>query len=77
MPFRYRNFRTLVCPEQTQLDCLAIDAGGELVMAASHEIANIFIWSLQNSQLLDILSGHAGPISSISVNGIKQAPVSL
>uniref|UniRef100_A0A0N5AL32 WD_REPEATS_REGION domain-containing protein n=1 Tax=Syphacia muris TaxID=451379 RepID=A0A0N5AL32_9BILA len=64
----YRNFRTLVCPEENQLNYLAMDSSGDLVMAASHEIAHIFVWSFQTGQLLDVLSGHAMPISSISAH---------
>ncbi|MFH4981441.1 hypothetical protein AB6A40_008150 [Gnathostoma spinigerum] len=73
---RYRNFRTLLCPEQTQLSCLAVDGGGDLVMAGSHDLFNIFVWSLDNGRLLDVLSGHTAVLASISAHGNSLASVS-
>ncbi|VDM96221.1 unnamed protein product [Thelazia callipaeda] len=73
---RYRNFRTLVSPVKTQLGSLAVDSNAELVMASSVEIFNIYVWSLQNGQLLDVLSGHTAPIASISVHGAHMASAS-
>ncbi|VDK18089.1 unnamed protein product [Anisakis simplex] len=66
---RYRNFRTLVCPEQTQLGSLAVDSSGDLVVASSVDTYNIFVWSLENGRLLDVLSGHSAPIPAISIHG--------
>lgn len=66
---RYRNFRTLVCPEQTQLNGIAVDSAGDLVVASSKELYNIFIWSLENGKLLDVLSGHTSTIASIAMHG--------
>uniref|UniRef100_A0A915PYK6 Small-subunit processome Utp12 domain-containing protein n=1 Tax=Setaria digitata TaxID=48799 RepID=A0A915PYK6_9BILA len=73
---RYRNFRTLVCPDKTQLGCLAVDSAGDLVMASSIEIFNIYVWSLENGKLLDVLSGHSAPVSCISVHGTHLASAS-
>ncbi|VBB30467.1 unnamed protein product [Acanthocheilonema viteae] len=73
---RYRNFRTLVCPDKTQLGGLAVDSAAELAMANSKEMFNIYIWSLENGKLLDVLSGHSAPIASISVHGTHLASVS-
>uniref|UniRef100_A0A915C7Y8 Anaphase-promoting complex subunit 4 WD40 domain-containing protein n=1 Tax=Parascaris univalens TaxID=6257 RepID=A0A915C7Y8_PARUN len=67
---RYRNFRTLVCPQQTQLGSLVVDAAGDLVVAASIDVYNIFVWSLENGRLLDVLSGHSAPIAAISLHGM-------
>lgn len=67
--FRYRNFRTLVCPHKTQLGSLAVDSSAELIMASSVEQFNIYVWSLENGKLLDVLSGHVAPIAAISVHG--------
>ncbi|PAV91924.1 hypothetical protein WR25_06225 [Diploscapter pachys] len=66
---RYRNFRTLVCPEPTQLGSLVVDKSGDLVVAAGKEVYNIFVWSLENGRLLDVLSGHELNISSIDLFG--------
>lgn len=66
---RYRNFRTLVCPEPTQLATLAVDNAGDLVIAGAKEVFNIYIWSFESGHLLDILSGHESAISSIDIHG--------
>ncbi|CAG9530253.1 unnamed protein product [Cercopithifilaria johnstoni] len=73
---RYRNFRTLVCPDKTQLGCLAVDSAAELVMASSKEMFDIYVWSLENGKLLDVLSGHSAPVASISVHGTHLASAS-
>ncbi|TKR77582.1 hypothetical protein L596_018524 [Steinernema carpocapsae] len=62
---RYRNFRTLVCPEQTQLGTLCTDDAGELVMASSRHDFQIYVWSLENGRLLDVLNGHTAPITAL------------
>jgi periodic tryptophan protein 2 len=66
---RYRNFRTFTPAPGSppvQFTCLAVDEGGELVMAAGMEPFGIHVWSVQTGKLLDVLSGHEGPISSLS-----------
>ncbi|CDK27732.1 unnamed protein product [Kuraishia capsulata CBS 1993] len=63
---RYRNFRTFTAPERIQFSCLAVDPSGEIVCAGSLDDFNIHVWSVQTSQLLDSLSGHEGPVSSLS-----------
>ena len=65
---RYRNFRTMTTPSPTQLTCLAIDGGGEIICAGAMDPPNIYVWSLQSGKLLDTLFGHEGPISSIYFN---------
>jgi periodic tryptophan protein 2 len=45
---------------------LAIEAGGDIVVAGSNDPFNVFVWSIKTAQLVDILSGHTGPISSLS-----------
>ncbi|CAI2348929.1 unnamed protein product [Caenorhabditis sp. 36 PRJEB53466] len=66
---RYRNFRTLVCPEPTQLATLAVDKAGDLVIAGAKEVFNIYVWSFETGHLLDILSGHESAVSSIDIHG--------
>jgi periodic tryptophan protein 2 len=63
---RYRNFRTFTAPTRTSFSSLAIDPSGEVVCAASLDVEPIFIWSVQTGQLLDQLSGHEGPVSSLA-----------
>uniref|UniRef100_A0A8D0L2J1 PWP2 small subunit processome component n=1 Tax=Sphenodon punctatus TaxID=8508 RepID=A0A8D0L2J1_SPHPU len=68
---RYRNFRTFTSPRPTQFSCLAVDSSGEIVSAGSLDSFEIFIWSMQSGRLLDVLSGHESPISSLCFNPVK------
>ncbi|KAK2509227.1 hypothetical protein MC885_009195 [Smutsia gigantea] len=68
---RYRNFRTLTSPRPTQFSCVALDSSGEIVSAGAQDSFEIFIWSMQTGRLLDVLSGHEGPISGLCFNPMK------
>lgn len=74
---RYRNFRTLVAPKQTQLKHLCADALGDIVMASSHDLYEIYIWALETGQLLDVLTGHQNVISGLTSFGNTLYTVSL
>lgn len=63
---RYRNFRTFTAPTRLSFACLAIDPSAEVVCAASHDSFDIHLWSVQTGALLDQLSGHEGPISTLA-----------
>lgn len=63
---RYRNFRTFTAPERLSFSCMAVDPSGEVVAAGSIDSFDIHIWSVQTGQLLDRLSGHEGPVSSLA-----------
>ncbi|EPS37707.1 hypothetical protein H072_8584 [Dactylellina haptotyla CBS 200.50] len=63
---RYRNFRTFTAPSRLQFSSLTIDPSGEVVCAGSLDSFDIHLWSVQTGQLLDSLSGHEGPVSSLS-----------
>ena len=63
---RYRNFRTFTAPSRLSFTCVAVDPSGEVVCAGSSNSFDIHIWSVQTGQLLDQLSGHQGPISSLA-----------
>ncbi|XP_030635954.1 PWP2 small subunit processome component [Chanos chanos] len=62
---RYRNFRTLTSPRPAQFSSLAVDASGELVCAGAQDSFEIFLWSMQTGRLLEVLSGHEGPVSGL------------
>uniref|UniRef100_H2QL41 Periodic tryptophan protein 2 homolog n=1 Tax=Pan troglodytes TaxID=9598 RepID=H2QL41_PANTR len=68
---RYRNFRTFTSPRPTQFSCVAVDASGEIVSAGAQDSFEIFVWSMQTGRLLDVLSGHEGPISGLCFNPMK------
>lgn len=63
---RYRNFRVFTAPTRLSFNALAVDPSGEVVCAGSMDSFDIHIWSVQTGQLLDQLSGHEGPVSSLA-----------
>ncbi|XP_012267817.2 periodic tryptophan protein 2 homolog [Athalia rosae] len=63
---RYRNFRTLVSPRPVQFACLALDTSDEFLAAGGQDVFEIFLWSVKVGRLLEILSGHEGPVASLA-----------
>lgn len=63
---RYRNFRTFTSPRPVQFSSLAIDSSGELVVAGGRDIFEIYLWSMKLGRLLEVLSGHEGPVVSLA-----------
>ncbi|KAJ1535352.1 hypothetical protein HK096_002733, partial [Nowakowskiella sp. JEL0078] len=63
---RYRNFRTFTSPLPVQFGSMAVDPSGEIVCAGTTDSFEIFVWSVQTGRLLDIISGHQGPVSCMS-----------
>ena len=55
---RYRNFRTLTTPSPVQFCSMATDASGEIVCAGTLDSFEIYVWSLQNGKVLEVLTGH-------------------
>lgn len=63
---RYRNFRTLTAPSPVQFSCVSVDTSGEVVCAGAMDPFQIYLWSLHTGHVLDVLSGHEGPIACVS-----------
>jgi len=66
---KYRNFRTFTSPEgraPCQYNCLAVDSSGEIVVAGTLDSYEIYVWAMQTGRLLEILTGHEGPVSSVA-----------
>lgn len=63
---KYRCFRVLQASKPTQFNSLAVDSSGDIVVAGSIDPFNICVWSLRTGTLIDVLSGHTGPISSLT-----------
>ena len=68
---RYRNFRTLTTPQPVQFTSLAADLSGEVICAGALDPFNIYVWFLQTGRLLDVLSGHEGPIACLDFSPIN------
>lgn len=62
---RYRNFRTFAAPEPCQFSCIAVDASGDLVAAGGLDTFSVHVWAVRTGQLLDLLTGHEGPVSGL------------
>ena len=65
---RYRNFRTFTSPRPAQFESLAVDSSGDLVAAGGRDVFEIFLWAVQTGKLLEVISGHDGPVSDLMFN---------
>lgn len=74
---RYRNFRTLVAPKQTQLHLLCADFSGDIVAAASRDLFEVYVWSFETSEVLDVLTGHSNLINGLTYYENTLCTVSL
>ncbi|MBA0587545.1 periodic tryptophan protein 2 [Gossypium raimondii] len=62
---RYRNFRTFTAPSHKQFVSLAADQSGEVICAGTLDSFEIFVWSMRRNLLLEVLSGHEGPVHGL------------
>ncbi|XP_051155640.1 periodic tryptophan protein 2 homolog [Leptopilina boulardi] len=65
---RYRNFKTYTSPKPVQFSCLALDSSDEFLAAGGQNVFEIYLWSVKTGSLMDILSGHEGPVVSLAFN---------
>eukprot|EP00177_Eucheuma_denticulatum_P004918 GFKZ01008937.1.p1 GENE.GFKZ01008937.1~~GFKZ01008937.1.p1 ORF type:complete len:966 (+),score=127.01 GFKZ01008937.1:494-3391(+) len=64
---RYRNFRIMVGPPpRRQFGSVASDLSGDIIAAGCVDTFEVCVWSLRTGQILELLNGHKGPVSSIS-----------
>ncbi|CAG0879297.1 unnamed protein product, partial [Cyprideis torosa] len=63
---RYRNFRTFTSPTPAQFSCVAVDLAAELVAAGAEDTFDAYLWSVKTGSLLEVLSGHEGPVSCLA-----------
>lgn len=63
---RFRAFKLLRPPQPVQFSSLAVDCAGEIVAAGTLDTHEIYLWSLQTGQLVDVFSGHTGPITTLA-----------
>lgn len=67
---RYRNFKTLTAPRLVQFSCVAVDYSGELIAAGAQDVFDIHLWSLKYGKILEVLSGHEGPVASLDFSPV-------
>ncbi|CAI6347363.1 unnamed protein product [Macrosiphum euphorbiae] len=67
---RYRNFKTFVSPRPVQFSCVSIDSTGEFIAAGGQDVFEAYLWSMKIGKLLEVLSGHEGPIVSLEFSPI-------
>ncbi|XP_060652444.1 periodic tryptophan protein 2 homolog [Drosophila nasuta] len=67
---RYRNFRTFTSPTPAQFACVAVDYSGELVVAGGQDVFDIYLWSIKTGKLLEVISGHEGPVTSVAFSPV-------
>ena len=63
---RYRNFKTFTTPRPVQLSCITVDSSGDMIASGGQDVFEIYLWSLTTGRLVEILSGHEGPVSGVS-----------
>jgi periodic tryptophan protein 2 len=68
---RYRNFKTLTTPKPVQFLSLAVDPSGEVVTAGTSDLFEIYVWNLQTGKILDIMTGHTGPVCALAFHPIR------
>ncbi|EHS64116.1 hypothetical protein PGTUg99_020787 [Puccinia graminis f. sp. tritici] len=75
---RYRNFKTFTSPHPVQFNALAVDPSAEVVVGGGvGEGFEIYVWSVQTGKIVDILTGHEGPISALAFSPLGDKLVSV
>uniref|UniRef100_A0A1I8PA59 Small-subunit processome Utp12 domain-containing protein n=1 Tax=Stomoxys calcitrans TaxID=35570 RepID=A0A1I8PA59_STOCA len=67
---RYRNFRTFTSPRLVQFSSVALDYSDELVAAGGQDVFEIYLWSIKMGTLLEVISGHEGPVCSMAFSPV-------
>jgi len=49
---------------------VAVDYSGEFVVAGGQDVFDIFLWSVKTGKLLEIISGHEGPVVSLAFSPV-------
>eukprot|EP00834_Sanchytrium_tribonematis_P005880 NODE_389_length_8228_cov_1.280600.p1 type:complete len:809 gc:universal NODE_389_length_8228_cov_1.280600:1469-3895(+) len=60
---RYKHFRTMSAPNPVSFTCLAIS--DDVICAGTRDTYEIYVWFLTTGELLQTLTGHEAPISSL------------
>eukprot|EP01028_Stygiella_incarcerata_P001963 TRINITY_DN1366_c0_g2_i1.p1 TRINITY_DN1366_c0_g2~~TRINITY_DN1366_c0_g2_i1.p1 ORF type:complete len:905 (+),score=227.46 TRINITY_DN1366_c0_g2_i1:35-2716(+) len=65
---RYKNFRTYTAPRHVMFSSITLDPSGEILCSGSGDSFEIYVWEVQTAKIIDVLSGHEGPIASLAFN---------
>jgi periodic tryptophan protein 2 len=63
---KQKKFRTFQPDVRCQLVCLEVDDNGEVVFAGAFDPYDVYSWSVQTGHLLQVISGHQGPLAALA-----------
>eukprot|EP00667_Euglena_gracilis_P001596 EG_transcript_1595 len=73
---RYRHYRVFTTPKPVQFSCIALDTSGEVIAAGCADIFDVYVWSAKSGRILEVLSGHEGPVSRVHFSPVENVLVS-
>ena len=69
---KYKLFRELKPETPNQLFCLDCENNGEIIFAGGFDPYCVYMWSYKTGLLLDVLSGHSGPVDLLKYSNKLQ-----
>lgn len=63
---KQKKFRVFRPDAGCQLVCLEVDSNGQVVFAGAFDPYEAYSWNIQTGHLLQIISGHTGPLSCLA-----------
>lgn len=63
---KQKKFRTFHPDVRCQLICLEVDPNGEIVFAGAFDPYDVYSWNVQTGHLLQVISGHQGPLAALA-----------
>ena len=74
---RFKLFRTFSTIKPVHFSCMSVDSSGEVVFAGTSDTWEIYMWSFQTGQIMEILTGHNGPIQGLAFDPIRHQLASV
>lgn len=74
---RFKLFRTFSTIKPAHFSCMSVDSSGEVVFAGTSDTWEIYMWSFQTGQVMEILTGHTGPIQGLAFDPIRHQLASV
>lgn len=63
---KQKKFRVFHPDVRCQLVCLETDPNGEVVFGGAFDPYDVYSWNVQTGHLLQVISGHEGPLSCLA-----------